>query len=101
MIYDRMIKKTGEERARGYAMANEDAIKLYERIIREEKIDCDFKKLPSYLYSVDQARTEELKREAEAARKLGIDACFVEGSKLQELPFAAAGAVITVSRKSL
>ena len=93
MIYDRMIKKTGEERARGYAMANEDAIKLYERIIREEKIDCDFKKLPSYLYSVDQARTEELKREAEAARKLGIDACFVEGSKLQELPFAAAGAV--------
>ena len=93
MIYDRMIKKTGEERARGYAMANEDAIKLYERIIREEKIDCDFKKLPSYLYSVDQARTEELKREAEAARKLGIDACFVEGSKLQKLPFAAAGAV--------
>lgn len=93
MIYDKMIKRAGEERARGYAMANEDAIRLYERIIREEKADCGFRKLPAYLYSVDEARREEMKMEAAAARKLGIGASFVDGSDLQELPFQTAGAV--------
>ncbi|MGN1180229.1 MAG: FAD-dependent oxidoreductase [Suilimivivens sp.] len=93
MIYDKMIKKAGEERARGYAMANEDAIKFYERIVREEEIDCEFQKLPACLYSTDKARIEELEREAKTAGNLGIEAYFLEGSELKELPFEAAGAV--------
>lgn len=93
MIYDRLIRQIGREKAEGYAMANEDAIKIYERIIKEEKIQCDFEKLPSYLYSAEEARKTELEREAEAARKLGIEAYFVKGEEITELPFQTAGAV--------
>ncbi len=93
MIYDRLVKKIGREKAGSYAMANEDAIRLYERIIKEEGISCGFKKLPSFLYSADETRINELKREAQAAKELGISAHFTEGEKITELPFRAAGAV--------
>lgn len=92
VIYDRMLQKAGRMRAEGYAMANEDAVKIYERIIKEEKIDCHFKKLPSFLFTTDEAKKEMLEREAAAARVLGIKAHFTKGSEL-ELPFETAGAV--------
>lgn len=93
MIYNKLIKEIGKERAAEYAMANEDAIKLFERIIKEETIECDFEKLPAYLYSVDEERTEELKQEAKAARELGIEARFVKKEELKELPFEVKGGV--------
>ncbi|MGN0384808.1 MAG: FAD-dependent oxidoreductase [Lachnospiraceae bacterium] len=93
LCYAKMIKNAGEERAKGYAMANKEAIRLYEKIIGEEKISCDLQKLPSYLYSVRPDRTEELKEEAKAAARLGIDAGYVEGNSLTDLPFEIAGAV--------
>lgn len=37
LIYHRLIQKAGKEKARDYAMAAGDAVKLYERIIKEEK----------------------------------------------------------------
>lgn len=89
MIYSRMIREIGKERAREYAMANEDAIKLFERIIKEEKIACDFEKQSAYLYSRDETREEELKQEANAARELGIEAHFVKEEELEALPFKA------------
>ncbi len=93
MIYDRLIRKIGKERAAEYAMANEDAIKLFERIIKEEKIACDFEKLPAYLYTRDEAGEEELKLEAKAARELGIEARYVKRDELSELPFEVRGGV--------
>lgn len=93
MIYSRLMWETDIEKAEGYAMANEDAIKIYERIIKEEEIECHFEKLPSYLYSTDESKIEELEREAAVAKVLGIEACFVKGEEIKELPFKVAGAV--------
>lgn len=93
LIYHDMIENTEMERARGYAKANEAAIKKYEEIIRREGIDCDFKKLPSFLYSMETRGVEKLKQEARAARCLGISAEYVEGYKITELPFPVKGAV--------
>ncbi|MEG1255899.1 FAD-dependent oxidoreductase [Clostridium sp.] len=76
LIYNKLIKEFGEEKAKQYADANELAIKKYREIINEKKIDCDFEEKSAYLYSLD--KVEDLKLEFEAAKKLGISAELVE-----------------------
>ena len=88
MIYDALTKKLGAEKARQYAQANQQAVREYEALIKREDIDCDFERLPAYIYS--QAAAQPMRREAEAARSLGLDAHFESQTGL---PFAVAGAV--------
>ena len=76
LIYNILIEEFGEEKAKQYAYANELAIKKYEEIIKERKIDCDFEKVPAYIYSLNE--TDQIIKEVEAAKKLGIDAEFIE-----------------------
>lgn len=42
LIYSRLVRVFGSDLARQYAQANEKAIKEYERLIWEKRIDCDF-----------------------------------------------------------
>lgn len=93
LIYHKMIKKTGFDRAKGYALANESAINAYEALIREEGISCDFERLPSFLYTADVSRIRELEQEAQAAKELGISAGLADAGEVTELPFPIAGAV--------
>lgn len=93
IFYDKFIKKAGRKRAKFYAIANEEAIRLYQKIIEEEKIDCDFEEKSAYLYTTDATQIETLKNEARAAKSLGIDATFINGDKITELPFRIEGAV--------
>lgn len=88
LIYDKLISEFGEEKALQYAKANELAIKKYKQIINEKNIDCDFEIKPSYIYSLDEL--DAIKKEVIAARKLGIDAEFVDKANL---PFKIKGAV--------
>lgn len=93
LIYNDMVKKAGIERARGYAQANEAAIKKYKEIITKEGIVCHFEELPSFLYSQKEDGIEKLKKEAETARSLGIKAEYIRGDKVKELPFGIMGAL--------
>ena len=86
LVYDRLIRSFGSRMAAHYARANEDAIREYDRLIMEKEIDCDFIKCSACLYSEREA--ELLKREAEAAKSLGIKASFRTDC---ELPFSVAG----------
>ena len=107
--YDKLIKKVGVKKAKLYASANEEAIREYERLIEKEQIDCGLERLPAYLYmrkmvacleesqksgeiqiSKELQRLEEiqeqdavtvLRREAEAAVRLGIDAYGTEETR--------------------
>lgn len=88
LIYDWLIGKLGQEKAQLYADANKSAIENYERIIREENISCQFTRLPAYLYATKDM--EPLKRELEAAKKLGIEASITEATTL---PFHTLGAL--------
>lgn len=88
LIYDKLIRKCGVKRAKLYADANEAAIDAYQDLIEEKNIECEFQRLPSYLYSTEQ--TKQLKVEAEAAKSLGIEAHFTE--KI-DLPFPVTGTV--------
>ncbi len=86
LIYSRLVRVFGSDLARQYAQANEKAIKEYERLTREKRIDCDFVRCPACLYSC--TREKILKEEVERAGELGIAAFF---EKDCELPFPVAG----------
>ena len=72
--YHKLLQTMDVKKARLYAKANEEAIKEYERFIRNEGIECQFKRVPAYLYT--SQNPELLKQEADAASLLGIDAFF-------------------------
>ncbi len=90
LIYDTLIKEHGEKRARLYAEANEAAIGRVASFVEEKGIDCDFRRLPAYVYTESEEMLSRLEAEVEAARKLGLPASFTEDVPL---PFPVKGAV--------
>jgi Glycine/D-amino acid oxidases (deaminating) len=87
LIYNKMLHGLGEEKTKEYAYANQLAIQKYKDLITQKSIDCYFETLPSYLYSLDDAKAIEA--EIEAARRAGIAADYVQDLPL---PFKVAGA---------
>lgn len=90
LIYDKLINKMGEEKARQYADANEYAIDFISNIVKEKKIDCDFCLKPAYLYTLSDEYIKKIEDEVKAASYLGIKATFEESIPL---PFSIKGAV--------
>lgn len=90
LIYHRLARDFGEEKAKQYADTNEQAVAEYRRIIMKKNIDCEFETRPAFLYSTRLEDVAELEMEALAAQKLGLRADYVEKTSL---PFPVAGAV--------
>jgi glycine/D-amino acid oxidase-like deaminating enzyme/nitrite reductase/ring-hydroxylating ferredoxin subunit len=90
LIYDTLIDKHGEQKARLYAEANEAAIDRIEAFVNEKSIDCDFRRLPAYAYTENANVLSQLKAEVAAAQKVGLPASFVREAPL---PFPIKGAV--------
>ena len=88
LIYTALSERFGPERAAHYAQASALAIAEYARIVENERIECGFRRAPAYLYAAADAAP--LRREADAAAALGLDAHFTAET---ELPFPVAGAV--------
>ena len=86
LIYHKLLKSAGAEKAALYLQANQDSVKKYAELCRE--IDCDFQWKTSYVYSLDNR--EILENEAEALRKIGF---CTEVLDTTGLPFSVAGAV--------
>ena len=76
--YSELIDAVGEEDARLYHESQAAAVNRIERICADEGIDADFARLPGYLIPAEQAHMEELEREYEACRKLGVDVEWTE-----------------------
>ena len=72
-------------------MTNEVLNKEIEKIIKQEKIDCDFEKQPSYVFTNEQDEVEKIKLEVKAVNSIGGDSKFVEKT---ELPFPHLGAIV-------
>jgi len=90
VIYSNLESHFGKDGAHIYAQANQAAIQKIESIINEMNIDCDFKRLPCYVYSENPDERDMLKKEAKAAANAGLDVAYTESSPL---PFPIAGAV--------
>lgn len=86
LIYSKLIRRLGTERAKQYLQANEAALEQYRKVCGG--IDCDFEKKDAYVYSLDSRK--KIEKEAEALVQLGFPASF---SDSLPLPFPVAGAV--------
>ena len=86
LIYDKLLHRVGNEKAKMYLDANQNAVKKYFELC--EDIDCDFEKRTNCVYSIDDKR--KLEREVAALYKMGFPAEIIE---TEELPFQTAGAV--------
>lgn len=90
MKYYKMINAVGEERAGQYAQANQAAIDFIENTIRENNIDCDFKRVPAYVFTQNCGNIQKLEDETLAAQKLGLPAEYTD---TLDLPFGIEGAM--------
>ncbi len=88
LLYDKLMSRFGKEGAMQYAHANQSAIESYADLIEKLGIDCNFERLPAFLYSTEEK--DPLDKEAAAASELGIPASYTTETGL---PFPVAGAV--------
>ncbi|MGW7051533.1 FAD-dependent oxidoreductase [Streptomyces sp. NPDC054887] len=90
LAYARLEARHGPEGAALYALSQQDAVDRTAALCDELGIDADLERTTACTYLEDPGRTEELRDEAGAARRAGLDASFVTGTELQ---FPVAGAV--------
>ena len=90
VIYSNLESHFGKEGAHIYGEANQKSIDKIESIVKKRNIDCDFRRLPCYIYSENTDEQDMLKKEAEAAADAGLQAIYTETSPL---PFEIAGTI--------
>jgi len=86
LIYDKMIRRFGAEKARLYAKAQIKACREYARLC--ETIDCDYETRDAYVYSLLDRK--KIEKEVAALNRIGVKAEFLEA---KEFPFKVACAV--------
>ena len=86
LIYGKLLKKYGSEKAKLYWQANRDGVTALKELA--QIADCDLEMQSSYLYAKDS--TEKLETEMAACEQLGIP---VQWENTLQLPFPVAGAL--------
>lgn len=78
LFYKYLENENGLEFAKKYFESNEEGIKLAEKIINEENIECNFEKKDAYVFATNEEELEKIKQEVEVFQKIGANAEFVE-----------------------
>jgi glycine/D-amino acid oxidase-like deaminating enzyme/nitrite reductase/ring-hydroxylating ferredoxin subunit len=91
--YHELISTFGEAAAREIAQGSRDAIDFIERTSQEEQLECQFQRLPGYLYAQSPAQVAQLAREEAACTRAGVQVQWAEGSRSVPLPFPVMGAL--------
>ena len=86
LLYDKLIKRFGQEKAKLYLEAQIRANEKYAHLC--SKIPCDYEIKDSYVYSMNDIR--KIDREVKALNILGVKAEFSDATAL---PFKVAGSV--------
>ena len=71
-IYTKLKNTFNEELSKKYLNSQIDAINIIKSIIEKNKIDCDFYKVDSYLFTNDQEKIKDVKDEKELLQKFNI-----------------------------
>ncbi len=86
LIYHKLIKQWGTNKARLYLEAQQKAIQEYARLC--EQIPCDWEEKDNYVYTVDDPK--KIQQEIKALGALGVEATYADAGIL---PVDVAGAV--------
>jgi glycine/D-amino acid oxidase-like deaminating enzyme/nitrite reductase/ring-hydroxylating ferredoxin subunit len=85
-----LVSKLGKGAARAFWEGGSAAIDQIWRLVRDNRIDCDFRWVPGYLHAppgeTKSDETEKLREDWELARELGFGAQFVERVPLFDRP---------------
>ena len=90
LFYTYLINTYGEQFAKDYLFANEEAIQNIKNIINTENIKCDFEKQSNFVYTTNKHEIDNIKKEVDFVNCIGFPANFV--TKVG-LPFEIAGAI--------
>jgi glycine/D-amino acid oxidase-like deaminating enzyme/nitrite reductase/ring-hydroxylating ferredoxin subunit len=90
LVYDSLVSKVGEPKARAYGEANQAALGLIARSVAERGIDCGWRRRPAYAYVLSRSQSQRAAGEAETAARLGLPASLVHETPL---PYPVAAAV--------
>jgi glycine/D-amino acid oxidase-like deaminating enzyme/nitrite reductase/ring-hydroxylating ferredoxin subunit len=90
LIYSKIKNQISEEFAKQYSDANQSAIRMYEEIVKENNIECDFVPQSAYVYTLEDKYVDSIVDEANVASSLGIEASHLEKIPL---PFPIKAAV--------
>ena len=90
---DDFLSRYGERTARTVTAGRTAAIETIERLCGEVRaatgIDCDFRRVPAYVFTESPDRRDALRERADATGRLGLDVAWV--GPAVPMPFAAAG----------
>ena len=90
LIYRHLIETFDLETAQRYADANRLGMNQVRQWVEQLGISCDFEARDAYVYCNNPSRISDLKAEADASRRVGLDADLLERAPL---PFSTAGAL--------
>ena len=76
LIYTKLIRNFGVEKAKQYATANQCAIEEFATLVNENDIHCDFERKDAFLYTTTDK--ESLENEWAAMQTLGLSAELVD-----------------------
>lgn len=88
--YKDLRSKFGEDGVRLVCDSTRAGLERIAAFVAEERIDCDFARIPGYLYAESREDTSQIEEELEGARQAGLS---VELVRELPLPFPVAAAV--------
>ena len=90
LVYAKLLRKHGEDRARTYGEANQAALEQVAALDRRFGSPSELERQPAYTYTTEADRVREIVEEVEAAERLGLPASYAETTSL---PYDVAAAV--------
>jgi glycine/D-amino acid oxidase-like deaminating enzyme len=79
----RIAERFGAENARLVVQSHAAAIDWIEQVATEARIDCDFRRVPGYLFLGPSDRADLLEREGDAAHAAGIAVQWLDRAPIQ------------------
>jgi len=90
IIYDSLLSKFGKAKAQKIATANAQSLEKIADIVTEREINCDFRRLPLYIYTESWQKADRIQREFRAAKALDLPVSYTEDVPL---PFETGPAI--------
>ncbi|OKL37735.1 FAD-dependent oxidoreductase [Domibacillus mangrovi] len=94
LIYDELIHTIGEEKARLYYEAQEEAIAFLKKTTKQMSIDCDFTTQDAYVYAETKEAVSQIEKELDAYEILGINGGLAGMEARMKLPFKVEEAIV-------